>query len=1147
MPDYVHLDIHTEYSLIDSIIRIDELAQHAKNNALPAVGIADRMNLFALIKAYSALRKVGLKPIIGVEVVIADSATSTPFTAKWYCQNEVGYRTLTELISRAYLERDAGQEPCILREWIYERGKIEGIIMLSGGLEGDVGQLILAEKTEAARDRLAHWAALFPSAYYIELSRVGKNAEARYDKAALSLSAALHLPVVATHPIRFMSEADFMAHEARVCIREGRVLADAKRPKRYTKAQYFYSVQQMKSLFADIPEALQNSVHIAERCNLSLTFGKVFLPNFPIPQGLSLAEYFALEAKTGLHKRFNQLSYVSDDETKKSYEARLAIELAVITRMGFEGYFLIVADFIKWSKTHGIPVGPGRGSGAGSLVAYALEITGLDPIYHGLLFERFLNPERISMPDFDIDFCMEGRDRVIEYVIQKYGKAAVSQIITYGTMAAKAVVRDVGRVLAQPYGFVDKLAKLIPFELEITLDKALLQNPDLLHRYQKEEEVKELIDLAKKLEGITRNVGKHAGGVVIAPSALTDFTPLYVETPGDIPVSQFDKDDIEAVGLVKFDFLGLRTLTIIDWAVKAVNKTRAQKGEPLIDIETLPLDDPKPYALLQAGNTTAIFQFESRGMKDLIKRFRPTMFSDIVDLGAIFRPGPLQAGMVDDFIERKRGRAAIVYEHPLLESVLKETCGVIIYQEQVMKIAQVLAGYTLGGADILRRAMGKKKPEEMAKQRAIFVAGAMKNTVAPEVANHIFDLMEKFAGYGFNKSHSAAYAVLSYQTAWLKAHYPAEFMAAVLSSDMDNTDKVVIFYQDTVAQGCTILVPDINVSEYYFTVVDEKTIRYGLGAIKGAGRAAIDLITIERKKKPFTDLVDFCMRLDLRKVNKRVLEALIKAGAFDSFGFSRASYLAQLNEVVSFAEKAQQNVAQKQHDLFGTLSSETSHIIFKEMKVSEKEILAHEKAVLGLYLSGHPIHGYRDELKQIISHELSMLDLEAQGSFRVAGYISDVRNMVTKRGDPMAIIILEDSSGSVEFPVFSELYQTKRQFFEVDTLLYFEGDISIDKFSGKYRSNVRDILSLDQLRSRHAEGLLITLSEAELATRSPELKALLAKHQGGSCKVAIDYKKGDAVARIKLGDEWKVRLSDDLLHELRSAFGNTAVSVVYRK
>ncbi|MDD5037678.1 MAG: DNA polymerase III subunit alpha, partial [Methylococcaceae bacterium] len=725
---FIHLRLHTEYSLIDGLVRVKPLVKRVAQLGMPAVAVTDQSNLFSLVKFYKAAMAAGVKPVAGADVwIYNESEPAAPYRMTLLVQNPTGYRTLTELVSRGYQENQRQGVPMLMADWLETRH--EGLIALSGAREGSIGRALLAGNGDEARRELERWLKIFGNRFYLELQRTGRAGEEEYLAAVLELAEEFGVPPVATNDVRFLEPSEFDAHEARVCIHQGRVLDDPRRPRDYSERQYLRSAQEMAELFADIPEALENTVEIAKRCNIVLELGKNYLPDFPVPEGMSVEEFFARQSRQGLRQRLDLLMPGAGEEKQKPYWDRLEVEIGVINQMRFPGYFLIVADFIQWAKNNGVPVGPGRGSGAGSLVAFALKITDLDPIEFELLFERFLNPERVSMPDFDVDFCMERRDEVIDYVARHYGRDRVSQIITYGSMAAKAVVRDVGRVLGHPYGFVDRIAKLIPFELGITLDKALKDSEDLRKLYETDEEVKSLIDLGQSLEGITRNAGKHAGGVVIAPSRLIDFSPLYCEQGGDNLVTQFDKDDVEAVGLVKFDFLGLRTLTIIAWAMETINRQRAEKGEPALDINLIPRNDAATYSLLKRKATTAVFQLESRGMKELIGRLLPDCFEDIIALVALFRPGPLQSGMVDDFVNRKHGKAKVDYPHPDLEGILKPTYGVIVYQEQVMQIAQVLAGYTLGGADLLRRAMGKKKPEEMAKQREIFVQGATERGV----------------------------------------------------------------------------------------------------------------------------------------------------------------------------------------------------------------------------------------------------------------------------------------------------------------------------------------------------------------------------------------------------------------------------------
>ena len=1146
--------------MVDGIVKIKPLIKQLTELNMPAIAVTDHSNLFSLVKFYKNAQGAGIKPIAGADVLIFNpDEPATPYRLTLLVNNHTGYTTLTELTSKAYQEGQYQGVPMLQRAWIEENHA--GLIALSGAMQGDIGKALLAENTAEANRLAEYWRDLFNDNFYLELQRVGKPEEERYIAGAIELALAHDLPVVATNDVRFMYQKDFAAHEVRVCINQGRVLDDTRRPKDYTDQQYLRSTEEMLALFADIPEALQNSVEIAKRCNLKLTLGENFLPDFPVPAGMTLGELMANESKKGLEDRLRQYPAVgtgTQAENEQVYYDRLATELKVITEMGFPGYFMIVADFIQWAKNELIPVGPGRGSGAGSLVAYALKITDLDPIEFDLLFERFLNPERVSMPDFDIDFCMDRRDEVIDYVARHYGRDHVAQIITYGSMAAKAVIRDVGRVLGFGYGFVDKLAKLIPFEIGMTLTKALQDSPDLKHLYDTEEEVKALIDMALSLEGTVRNAGKHAGGVVISPTKLTDFTALYCEEGGGNLVTQFDKDDVEAVGLVKFDFLGLRTLTIIDWALQAINAKKKLANETLVDITTIPRDDLASYVLLKNGLTTAVFQLESRGMKELIKKLKPDCFDDIIALVALFRPGPLESGMVDDYINVKHGAQA-EYAHPLLEPILKPTNGVILYQEQVMQIARELAHYTLGGADMLRRAMGKKKPEEMAKEREKFTSGAIANQIDESIATYVFDLMEKFAGYGFNKSHSAAYALVAYQTAWLKTHYPAEFMAAVLSSDMDNTDKVVILIEECRQMKLTVLPPTINVSNYRFTANAQSHIVYGLGAIKGVGEAAIEDIIKERNSNGvFLDLYDLCKRVDLRKVNRRVLDALVKAGAFDEFSPNRASHLAELPTALRVAEHHDKLLKTGQNDLFSLANddapeSENANLDYTTTVEpwTDRERLAAEKLTLGLFLTGHPIDQYEAELKHFTHGKLGSLQISrGKMEARVAGMVVEVRTRQNKQGKTMGFATLDDKSGRLECALFGDAYEQYREIFAKDNLIIAEGALAIDNFSGTLRLTVEKLYDIDQARENFARALVINWSCAEDATLDAEfinkLSETLTPNKGGNCPVGINYLSNAAKASLQLGDAWRVHPTDDLITRLRWLLGTDNVEVRYK-
>ena len=1172
---FVHLRLHTEFSLVDSTLRIKQLMPAIEEGGMPAIAITDQNNMFGLVKFYRAARGLGIKPILGLDVLLQDEEDeSLLYHMILLCQNNKGYHNITKLVSRAYMEGQKLGVPRVQREWIKDFS--EGVIALSGGREGDIGYSLLAGNNEQAMVRLEEWRKVFPGRFYLELQRTGRNNEDQYLHSAVALATETNTPVVATNDARFLKPEDFEAHEARVCINRGYTLADKTRPKEYSEQQYLRSAAEMIELFSDIPEAIENTLEIAKRCNVEITLGENYLPQFPIPEGMTEAEYFSELSRKGMEERLEELFDTDADdfaEIRKAYDERLQVELDVINGMGFPGYFLIVADFIQWSKDNDIPVGPGRGSGAGSLVAYALKITDIDPLKYDLLFERFLNPERVSMPDFDIDFCMDKRDLVIDYVARTYGRDKVSQIITYGSMAAKAVVRDVGRILGQGYGFVDRIAKLIPFEMKMTLTKAMEQEPDLKALYEEDEEVATLMDLALKLEGLTRNVGKHAGGVLISPSELVDFSPLYCEEGGGSVVSQYDKDDVEAVGLVKFDFLGLRNLTIIDWAVKSINKQRESKGKDAIRIEGIPLDDKKTFDLLQSAKTTAVFQLESHGMKELIKRLHPDVFEDIIALVALYRPGPLQSGMVDDFVARKKGDQKVIYPHPDLEPILQPTYGVIVYQEQVMQIAQVLAGYSLGGADMLRRAMGKKKPEEMEKQRSIFMEGSEKNNVEASNATEIFDLMELFAEYGFNKSHSAAYALVSYQTIWLKAHYPAAFMAAVLSADMDNTEKVVIFVDDCMQMELEVVPPDINRSEYKFISEHEGNVIFGLGAIKGAGESAVAEIIEEREANgAFKSMAEMCQRVKSRKISKRILETLIKAGAFDKLGTNRRSLLEGLPEIVRIAQQQHRDEDVGQNDLFGgsIMVTQDEKVTPKLEEWEEKERLRLEKISLGLYLTGHPIDAYEDEVKQLRSRSLKAM-VEDDGRTRyqkkpitLAGLISGINIRSTDRGK-MAVITLDDKTAYYEFRIYDEKIETFLPYLQKEELLVVEGTLNTIYQTNDIRFYVNELHDIESARNQFLSRLMLKIDKSQTANGLlDKLGELLPTQTGqnqeeqqyqqeqehqhksqGHCPVFIAYETDDETVELRLGEAVQAPVSDEAIKALKKVLGKERVQLVY--
>ncbi|EOX4128322.1 DNA polymerase III subunit alpha [Vibrio cholerae] len=1155
-PKFIHLRIHSDFSMVDGLSKVPPLVKKVAAMGMPAMALTDFTNLCGLVKFYSTAHNCGVKPIIGADFTLqseefGDELTKLTLLAK----NNVGYKNLTLLISKAYLRGHVQHQPVIDKAWLVEHA--EGLIVLSGGKSGEVGRALLKGNQQQVERCIEFYQTHFADHFYLELIRTGRADEESYLHFALDVAEQYDLPVVATNEVVFITEESFEAHEIRVAIHDGYTLEDPRRPKNYSPKQYLRSEAEMCELFADIPEALANSVEIAKRCNVTVRLGEYFLPNFPTG-GMAIEDFLVMKSREGLEERLEFLFPDPEVRAKRrpEYDERLQVELNVINQMGFPGYFLIVMEFIQWSKDNDIPVGPGRGSGAGSLVAYALKITDLDPLEYDLLFERFLNPERVSMPDFDVDFCMDKRDQVIDHVAEMYGRDAVSQIITFGTMAAKAVIRDVGRVLGHPFGFVDRISKLVPPDPGMTLEKAFIAEPALQELYNADEEVKELIDKCRILEGCTRNAGKHAGGVVISPTAITDFAPIYCDAEGNFPVTQFDKNDVETAGLVKFDFLGLRTLTIIDWALGLVNPRLKKAGKPPVRIEAIPLDDARSFRNLQDAKTTAVFQLESRGMKELIKRLQPDCFEDIIALVALFRPGPLQSGMVDNFIDRKHGREAISYpdekwQHESLKEILEPTYGIILYQEQVMQIAQVLSGYTLGGADMLRRAMGKKKPEEMAKQRAVFQEGAEKNGVDGELAMKIFDLVEKFAGYGFNKSHSAAYALVSYQTLWLKTHYPAEFMAAVMTADMDNTEKVVGLVDECKNMGLTVLPPDINSGLYRFNVDDNGAIVYGIGAIKGVGEGPIEAILEARNKGGyFKDLFDFCARIDLKKVNKRVIEKLILAGALDRLGPHRAAMMASMDDAVRAASQHHQAEAFGQADMFGVLTDAPEEVEQKYTQVPEwpeKVRLEGERETLGLYLTGHPVDEYLKELTKYTSCRLNeAAPTRRDQSLTVAGLVIAARVMTTKRGTRIGLMTLDDRSGRMEVMLYSEALDRYAEWLEKDKILVVSGQVSFDDFNGGLKMSAREVMDLGSAREKFARGLSISILQSQIDQQFFErFSHILEPHRAGTVPVNVYYQRPDARARLTLGTEWRVTPSDTLLDELKQLLGHDQVELEF--
>ncbi len=1157
-PTFVHLRLHSEYSVVDSLIRIKPLIKEVINLGMPAVALTDHVNLFGLIKFYNSAHSDGVKPIFGADLLVAPDDNPNNFSVLPILVLDYhGYLNLMELLSRAYLEGQHRGNAVLLQSWL--EGHTQGLIALSGAVHGEIGKALLADATDHAEKLLQQYEVLFPQRFYLELQRTGRPGDDVHVIKAAALAEKHQVPVVATNDVRFIYQDEFEAHEARVCINDRRTLNDPRRPRLYSDQQYLRSPQEMQELFADIPEALANSVAIAMRCNLMLELGKPYLPSYPIPEGMTIDEYLIQVSEKGLEKRLWELFDNNKPDFAKIreiYLKRLHFELEIITQMGFPGYFLIVMEFIQWAKDNDIPVGPGRGSGAGSLVAYVLKITDLDPLAYDLLFERFLNPERVSMPDFDVDFCMDGRDRVIEHVADLYGKQAVSQIITFGTMAAKAVIRDVGRVQGKPYSLGDRLSKLVPFEIGITLEKAIEQEESLRDFLEANEEAQEIMEMALKLEGLVRNVGKHAGGVVIAPTKLSDFSPLYCDDTGSNLVTQYDKNDVESAGLVKFDFLGLRTLTIIDWAIKSINADQHNKP---IDLAKLSMNDAAVFAMLERGETTAVFQLESRGMKDLMKRLRPSNFEDIIALVALFRPGPLGSGMVDDFIDRKHGRKQVSYPHPDLESVLKNTYGVILYQEQVMQIAQVLANYSLGGADMLRRAMGKKKPAEMQKQRAIFQDGASKNNIPVSLAMQIFDLMEKFADYGFNKSHSAAYALVSYQTAYLKHYYPAHFMSAVLTADMQNTDKIVVLIEECRRMKIVIKQPDINSGSFHFRADEQGKILYGLGAVKGLGESPINnLVKARENGGDFLDLFDLCRRIDSSQTNRRCLEALIKSGACDCLGEDRALLLACLPIAMQTAQQESSKAQSGVGDLFGEILStqETHGDIYRDFRhirpYSSRQRLQEEKETLGLFLTGHPIAEFLPELNKITGHQISDLKPDRTPQL-VAGLIHEIRMIRSKRGDQIAVLTLDDRSSRIEASLFGDLVQECRDLLIKDSIVVVEGIVSMDEYNGTNSTQlrVRKLYTLEKARSQFARQLELRLAADFDITLLTRLKHLLEEHQVtlqsdtvSECQLSIQVSL-DSSQGILDWPQQKITPSDHLLQNLTELLGQHSVNLRY--
>ncbi len=1134
---FVHLRLHSEFSVVDGTNRIDDAVQVAADDKQPALALTDLNNLFGTIKFYKQARSIGVKPLLGAEIYLESLTQDVNHLSKMILlvQSQQGYLNLCELLSRGWTQNVHKAVGVIKLAWLQELS--QGLIALSGAQSGPVGQALVQGDLSRASELALQIAGIFPHRFYIELQRAGRADDEAHVVAAVQLASHLNLPVVATHPVQFTKPDDYEAHEARVCISEGEILGNQRRVRKFTREQYFKSSAQMLDLFEDIPSAVANTLEIAKRCNVSLVLGKPQLPDYPTPNGMAIDEYFRFSSHEGLKERLAHLyPDVAKRELERSrYEERLEFEINTILKMGFPGYFLIVGDFINWAKNNGCPVGPGRGSGAGSLVAYSLKITDLDPLQYNLLFERFLNPERVSMPDFDIDFCQTNRDRVIDYVKDKYGRNAVSQIVTFGTMAARAAIRDVGRVLDMSYTFCDSISKLIPNKpgQHITIEGAIKAEPILAERLEKEDEVKTLLALAQKLEGMTRNVGMHAGGVLIAPGKLTDFCPLYQQPGSESAVSQFDKDDVEAAGLVKFDFLGLATLTILEIARQFI-QTRHQ-GQENFAFENIPLDDVATYRLFQDGKTEAVFQFESRGMQGMLRDARPTRLEDLIALNALYRPGPMD--LIPSFVARKHGREKVEYPHPLVEGMLSETYGIMVYQEQVMQTAQILGGYSLGGADLLRRAMGKKKAEEMAEHREIFRKGAAGNNIPAHKADEIFDLMERFAGYGFNKSHAAAYSLLAYHTAWVKVHYTAEFFCSNMTVEMDDTDKLKVLYEDALKMGMTFEAPNINRGTHRFEPISDKTIRYGLGAIKGSGEQAIEAIVAARESGgAFTSLYDFARRVDRSRLNKRTLEALIKAGAFDCLDLNRASLLASVDRAFDFAAASEANANQgglfdMGDDTHG--SSQQEPELVSAMPWGVKERLTQEKTALGFYLSGHLFDEVDREVRSFVKTRIDDL-MDSRDAQLLTGIVSDMRVINGQRGR-LAIFKLDDKSGMIEATADEATMNTYRNILRDDELVVVMGKVQPDRFSGGLRLSINQAWDLNQARCRFGKYLRVAVNGTvpDVARIVREHPARIeASEQGKLVRglgVRLQVLREGANAEIELGDNAKFFPTDAAL------------------
>ena len=1144
---FIHLRVSSEFSISRGLLRINEIIENAKKLNMPAVALTDLNNMFGMVKFFNKAEASGIKPIAGITLNLKSHAGEF---GEILClaKNNEGLKSLMGIISKSQLQQENGYISVTFEDLSICAGNI---IVIAGGPSSTIFNLAKLKKNQDLKTELLSFKETFKDDFCIELQRLGKSFEEEFIRCIVPLASEFLIPVIASNDIMFSQKEDFDIHETKVCINTGKTLNDSNRERLFSPEQFFKSTKDISNLFSDCdPDTLiNNTLAIAQKCNVTLTTDQYFLPEYPVPKEHDFNSFLSELSKTQLEEIIE--SYSTDK--KETYLKRLDYELTQIHATGFSSYFLIVADFIQWSKDNDVPVGPGRGSGAGSLVAYALGITALDPIEHNLLFERFINPERISMPDFDIDFCMDKRDMVIDYVGQKYGKSAVSQIATFGTMAARAVVRDVARALGKPYALGDRISKMIPFIPGMTLEKAISSQPIFKKMIQDEEEVSEIIDLAYKLEGIARNVGKHAGGIVIAPGSIADFCPTYFDPQSDSLMTQFDKDDVETIGLVKFDFLGLRTLTVIDRAVKTINKSLSEKNERTLDLNSLTLDDPNVFELLASGRTTAIFQLESTGMRELIRRLKPTKFEEIVALLALYRPGPLESGMHDEFVDRKHGKSKVTFPHELLAPVLSETYGVILYQEQVMQAAQVLAGYSLGQADILRRAMGKKKVEEMEQQRQIFVDGCSQNKIKKATAEKIFDLIEKFAGYGFNKSHSAAYAMLSYQTAYLKTYFPEHFMAAVLSTELGNTDKINTLINECNEMKIKVLTPDIKTSNKHFNVNADLHIKYGLGAIKGVADSFIDHVIEVRKNNAFKDLFDLTKKVNIRLGGKKSIEALTKAGAFDELAPSRSVALACMEDMLREGQKNSAQMAGTS-DLFASME-ETFDPYEKYVNVkdlSKEDLLNHERDALGYYFSGHPVIAIEGMVENLRSHKISEVTDDISRA-KIVGLLNSYRQIRDRSNKQIAFISFDDGTGTMEGTINTDVLERHHLLLKANSILIFAGSIEIDDYKSKelnrrmYKMKVGSVTSLESQMSRGNKSIMIdarNLPSDFIQSNMANLKNLNGdfwKH--GNCKIHLKILHENSEAIIELGDEFKLMPSAENIKILKDMFGDEVIKL----